>query len=120
MPVAAATSTDGGTMVLPYTGNPAVFGITLSATLVTAAGSSSKTASPYVSIAGDAALADLTVVAELQLATPAIIATALAGGAAYDSATFTPVVLYPQPKDGAVLTLHFNGATTASAVVTGG
>jgi len=118
-PIGGSAETDGGTITVPYAYGLVDGMVSLSATLTGLIGDSSKTANPYVSITNDASLTDGTRVAELSLNTPAVGLLSLLGEVATAN---TDHEVHFNPKSGptTTLTLHFNGATTASAVFSGG
>lgn len=118
-PIGGSTETDGGTISVPYAYGLVDGMVSLSATLTALIGDSSKTANPYVTITNDASLADGTRVAELSLNTPAVALLSLLGE---QSTGTSDHEVHFNPKNGptTTLTLHFNGATSASAVFTGG
>jgi hypothetical protein len=120
MSIAGETHTDSGTISVPYNaGSPVVGSIGLSAALSAGVGSASQTARPYVTISGDVNIADGTTVAQAVLTTAAVNVLSLIG--LQDAVTITqgPLTFYPKGP-GITLTLHFNGASMASAVFTGG
>lgn len=120
VPRAGETHTDGGTITIPYSYGTISGSLGLSATLTALIGDSSKTAMPYVTISGDVNIPNGTTIAELELSTPAIGLLSLIGTQASETITQGPLELYPSNPSGCTFTLHFNGATAASAVFTGG
>jgi len=118
-PIGGSTDSDNGTITVPYAAGIVNGMVSLSAALTGLIGDSSKTAKPYVSISNDNSLADGTIVAQLALATPAIGLLALLGSNS-TSTTDHEVHLNPKGTGTTTLTLHFNGATSAVAVFTGG
>lgn len=120
MSIAGETHTDSGTISVPYnSGSPVLGSICLSAALTAAVGSASQTARPYVTITNDVNIPDGTTVAQVVLTTAAINVLSLLGSQDSVAATQGPLTFYPK-GGGATLTLHFNGASMASAVFTGG
>jgi hypothetical protein len=118
-PIAGETHTDNGTITIaPGVGSATSGAIELSATLTTLIGGAAAAARPYVTVTNDSILADGTIVAELSLATPAVSLTSLVGIEDQDTCSHS-VVLYPNNLGTTTLTLHFNGASAASAVFTG-
>lgn len=111
--------TDGGNATVAYASGTVTGSISLSATLTTTVGSGSSSAKPYVSVTNDGLFPDGTVLAQLNLNVPAVNLASLIGASANDTVTQNSVTIYPKSDGTTTLTLHFNGATAATAIFTG-
>lgn len=116
---AGETHVDNGTITVPYAAGVLSGLVSLSAAYTAAAGTAAQTARPYVTVEKDAVLPASTVVAALVLATPTLSATSTAGAVSQNTVS-VPFSIYPNVDGSTFLQLHFNGATAASAVLTGG
>ena len=118
-PRAGETHTDGGSFTVANTGGTITGSIEVGGTLVIGVGAGATNARPNVTITNDGVIPDGMIVAELPLSTPAVSVTSLIGAAVSDSIE-NDVTLYPKSDNSTTLTLHFNGATSASMVFTAG
>lgn len=118
IPRVGETHVDNGSFTIGYVAGVVTGSISLSGNLTTAIGAAATTVRPYVTVTGDMLIPDGTVLAELILSTPATLATSLIGSS--DAGVVeSDVTLYPNTGNVTTLTLHFNGASSASLVFTG-